>query len=532
MKLSGRPGESQPEGVVVLDLVVGLDGSTHDIEVVQSADNELKKAAIAAVRKWKFVPATYEDKPVAAEIRIQMEFHALGEVNIRMGSMQSSGANPEQVQKLFSEASQAHGRHDYQAAVALSHQLITIAPLTKRIRLTLGASLLELNQYEEAEAAFQEEIKLEPESAFAYNQLGSAYWRHHKYEDAIAQFKKQISVTPEGHDAHANLGVLLCSRKKCSEAMPELEKALALSPNQSRTLLAHGECNVDFGNTAKGVSEMEEAANESGSANSWNQAAYRLAEQNVELERAQKWAETAITIESASLRSLSLDHVTPTQMRLVDGIANEWDTLGWIYFRRGQDEQARIYIEAAWRLEPLPVKGDHLGQIYEKLGRLEDAIRTYAMAIAAADLPTRAATHPEALAEAMERLTKIAGPEGKIPDLISRGHVDLDGLGSVAVENLAKRAGSADFAMRIASDKILEVRQIAGDTAFAQFAETLRKAQLPVQIPEGAGFEIVRRGRVSCKAAEGECHFNLLRAEEAFDLATKEANGANAKAAD
>jgi tetratricopeptide (TPR) repeat protein len=178
--------------------------------------------------------------------------------------------------------------------------------------------------------------KLDPKSPFAYNSLGWAYQHHYKYDEAIEQFKKQIEVTPEAFNPHANLGVLLCSRKRCSEAMPELEKALELSPEQPRALLAEGKCDIDLGSTAKGVSEMEQAASQSASSSSWNEAAYRLAEQNVELDTAKKWAETAITIESALLRDLSLDHVTPTQMRLVGTMGNYWETLGWVYFRMGK----------------------------------------------------------------------------------------------------------------------------------------------------------------------------------------------------
>jgi len=527
-----KPSGPQSPGMVGLDLTVGVDGAAHDIEVGKSPDDEMKNAAIDSAKKWKFAPATYQGKAVAVDIRVSVQFHAVGDPTVTFGSRQASWADPTEVQKLFAEAGQAYGRHDYQAAVDLSRQLIALAPLAKRIRLTLGTSLLELKQYEDAETALQEESKLEPDSPFAYNQLGLAYWRQHKYDDAIAQFTKQIKVTPEAYDAHANLGVLLCYRRKCSAAMPELQKALALSPNQSRPLLAQGECDVDLGNTTNGISEMEQAANQSGSSDSWNQAAYRLAERNVELDRAQAWAETAITIRSAFLRNISLDHVTPTQMRAVNAISSYWDTLGRVYYRKGWDDQARAYIDAAWRLHPSPTKGDHLGQLYEKRGRREDAIRSYAMAVAAADLPNLPSTSPEDLAEARERLTNLLSGQGaNIPDMIKQGRNDLEALGSVAVENLARHEGSADFTIKVAGKRILDVRQVAGEAALAPFVGLLQKTPLPIETPEDGGVEILRRGTLRCKAEAAECHFTVLGAEEAFDLATKEANSAKAKSA-
>lgn len=525
VNLSPAIAALRADALTVLDVVISSDGKPHDIEVIRSG-NATTEDAIDLVKKLRFTPGSYMFKPVPVEIRILVRFHNTGEVNILTASSQMSWADPEQVQKLFTGASQAYSRHDFQAAVTLSRQLIMIEPLLLRIRLTLGASLLELNEYADAEKVLQEELKLDPKSSYAHNMLGMVLWREHKYEDAVTQFRQQIDVTPDGYDAHANLGVLLCFRKQCAQAMPELDKALALSPNQARALLAHGECNVDLGNPAKGISEMEQAANQSGSAASWNQAAYRLAERNVELERAERWAETAIAMESVSLRNLSLEHVTPTQMRLMNSISNYWDTLGWIYFGRGQIEQARIYVEAAWGIHPSPIKGDHLGQIYEKLGRNADAIHAYSMAIASADLSTRAPANPEAVAESLERLTKIAGPAVQTSDLIKQSHADVEGLGSVTVENTTNHSGSADFTLRITGDKILEARQIGGDSALASLAESLRDVHLAVATPEGVGFEILRRATLTCKSDTRKCRLTPLRAEDAFDLATKEAASA------
>ena len=93
----------------------------------------------------------------------------------------------------------------------------------------------------------------------AYNNLGLVYWRQRKYEEAAAQFSKQIIINPQDHYAHRNLGMMLRDQKKCSDAMPELQKALAITPNHPETLLAEGECDLDLGNRAKGISELQQA---------------------------------------------------------------------------------------------------------------------------------------------------------------------------------------------------------------------------------------------------------------------------------
>jgi TonB family protein len=531
MELSKGSAGLQPGTQVGLNLVIGADGSVRDIEVVKSPDNELSEDVIASVKKWKFAPSTFEGRPVAVEARVLVQFRPVGDPIISFGPKLATWADSAEIQKLHMEASQALGRRDYQQTVALSRKLLALEPLHARIRLILGVALVDLQQYEDAETVLQEEIKLEPKSPFAYNSLGWVFERQHKYDEAIAQYKKQIEITPEEFDPHANLGELLCSRKRCHEAMPELEKSLAISPEQSRALLAQGKCDIDLGNTAKGISEMEQAANQSASSSSWNQAAYRLSERNVELETAWKWTQRAITIESAFLRDLSLDHATATQMRQVNSLSSYWDTLGWVYFRMGKDDLALSYVDAAWRMHPTPTKGDHLGQIYEKLGRREDAVRAYAMAVASDGLSKRGASSPEDLADARDRLTKVSGPGEDVAAQIERGHAALSSLNSITVQNPANSKGSADFTMKVVGGKIVDVRQVAGDSSLAPFSEALRESSIPVHVPEESGVEILRRGTLSCKADAGECHFMLLGTDEALDLATQEAEAAKTRMA-
>ncbi len=512
------------EEVVVVDLVVGREGETRELELIQSAEKEANQIAMAAVRAWKFDPGTYQGHPVPTEVRIRIAFHPTGDPTILMGSTSVSSVGKEEFDKLFAAASQALARRDYHAAVARANELIILVPLATRIRIVLGMSLLELDQYAEAEAALKDEIKLEPSSVDAYDRLGTIYWREHKYDEAIAQFKKQIEVTPDSFNAHADLGVLLCGRKKCKAAMPELDKALAISANQARVVLAHGECNVDLGNLETPVREMEQAASQSGSADSWNLAAYRLADHNVELERAEKWSETAITIGSAQLQSLSLEHLTPTQMRLAHRIASYWDTRGWVYFRKADFEKARDYTEPAWRLHPSPTMGNHLGQIYEKLARPEDAARAYAMAIASAELPSKSSTSPEDLAEAMDRLGKLSGEGESVPQLIERAKRELESEASAVIDNTPHANGSADFLLRVGSAGVSEIRQVSADATFATFVSGLQKSRLPFQIPGSADIEIPRRATLTCTSDKTQCTLRVWRSEEALDLATKEAN--------
>jgi protein TonB len=53
------------EGKLKLKMIVGVDGSVTDVEVLSGVEPSLDAAAVAAVKQWRFKPATACGKPVA-----------------------------------------------------------------------------------------------------------------------------------------------------------------------------------------------------------------------------------------------------------------------------------------------------------------------------------------------------------------------------------------------------------------------------------------------------------------------------------
>jgi protein TonB len=62
------------EGTVILRTIIGVDGIPTDVEVVRALGQGLDEKAVAAVRGWRFQPATMDDKPVAVQISIEVTF--------------------------------------------------------------------------------------------------------------------------------------------------------------------------------------------------------------------------------------------------------------------------------------------------------------------------------------------------------------------------------------------------------------------------------------------------------------------------
>ena len=518
-----RSRQERKEGTVTLGLVVSKDGSVSGVHVVKGVDNDIDQAAIEAVSRWRFDPGTYRGNAVDVELTVTVNFRlsANPQQAPPSGITQEQKEASDDFRNSYADALEAYNRADYATAANLLRKAITIYPENGNAWNDLGRALLALDQLDAAAEALKSSIQKDPASRNAYNNLGLVYWRKRAYEEAAAQFRKQTVVNSDDHYAHRNLGMMLRDQHRCSEAIPELQKALSLTPNHPETLLAEGECDLDLGNRAKGISELEQATSISSTPNIFNSAAYALAERNLEISMAEKWSDACLSIEKIRLQNISLDHLTAEQLNYAFRMAAYWDTRGWIYFLRGDNSHALSYIEAAWSLRAEPTIGDHLGQLYEKLSRAEDAVTTYAMAIASADQPTRSRIVVDDVDDAKERLARLTHREAD--QRVEKARAELARRSTMSVANEGALSASADFAVRLsAAGKAAEFHQLNGDQSLARVADLLPAAKLPVALPESSEVQLPLRGTLTCHSEEAICRFAFLSSEEAVNLTRNE----------
>ena len=62
------------QGTVVLDVVIGIDGTVTQTKVVRSANPDLDKKAAEQVSRWKFLPARKKGLPVPTAVPIEINF--------------------------------------------------------------------------------------------------------------------------------------------------------------------------------------------------------------------------------------------------------------------------------------------------------------------------------------------------------------------------------------------------------------------------------------------------------------------------
>jgi tetratricopeptide (TPR) repeat protein len=389
-------------------------------------------------------------------------------------------------------------------AVELLERVVNSEPKRKRVWNELGSAYSLQGKLDKAVEAFRKQIELNPYDEQAHLLLGISLGQQGKYAEAVEPLKQQLELNPLDLRARAALGSIYLEQRKYAEALPEFEKAVALAPNQSAMHVGLGQAYLNLGKSEQALAELDKAVELEPTPNVWNNVAYQLSLRSVHLDRAQQYAESAVAATAAALRNVVLERLNPNDLRLVSGLAAFWDTLGWVHFQKGELDPAEKYIRAAWVLDQHGEVGDHLAQIYEKRGRKQDALETYAQALAS----TRR------VPESRTRLAVLAGGENKIEPHLRGAGEKLSEQRTVKLGKLLKESAHAEFFVLLSftpdGARVEEVRFVSGSDKLRPLAEALRSARYPVLFPDDTPTKLVRRGILSCSAATGECVFVLL----------------------
>jgi len=62
------------QGAVVMALAINAGGTVDEVKVVCKLEPGLDQNAVAAVKQWKFTPATKDATPVPVQIEVSMEY--------------------------------------------------------------------------------------------------------------------------------------------------------------------------------------------------------------------------------------------------------------------------------------------------------------------------------------------------------------------------------------------------------------------------------------------------------------------------
>jgi Tfp pilus assembly protein PilF len=115
-----------------------------------------------------------------------------------------------------------------------------IAQLRESIRLMenagdynrLGRLLVETKRLDEAKAAFERAIQLNPDLAIAHSNLGAVLGIKGDYYGAMEELQKSLQLDPQNTRAHNNLAIALLKMGKKDEAIMHWKASLSIDPDQ------------------------------------------------------------------------------------------------------------------------------------------------------------------------------------------------------------------------------------------------------------------------------------------------------------
>jgi tetratricopeptide (TPR) repeat protein len=405
------------------------------------------------------------------------------------------------VEELIEAAAAAAKNQNFAAAEELLNRVVKQEPKHKTVRRQLGWALFAQNKFDAAVLVLREQIKINPFDSYSHSLLGQVFWRQQNYAEAETALRKQIEITPLDKYVHGNLGQMLVEWRKYKEALPELEQAISLNPDEAFLHIGLGRVYLNLDQTEKAIESFDRAVKLAPGPPVWNDVSYLLSLKKVQLEKAQQYAESAVTAIATKLRNVELSTLTRDELGDVDRISAYWDTLGWVHFQNGNIDVAEKYINAAWSLAEHSEVGYHLGQIYEKRGNRDQAIRFYALASVGTRL----------VPEARESLDRMVGKE-KSDSFMKQANEWFRESRTMKLGKASKEmqtASEAEFYVvlvpgALGAAQVAEVKFIRGDEKLRPLDTALKTVSFGLKFPDERATKVIRRGTAFCKDNGGQ----------------------------
>lgn len=420
-------------------------------------------------------------------------------------------ANNPEAQDLLRQTYEALQRHDTNAARDLLAQTERLNAKQAGLWAMRGYLYFSEHEIDKGIDALRKEIQNHPEEAMAYKGLSQMQLQLGRRDDAIETLRTLVQKLPNDMAAVSQLSVMLMADKRYAELLATVRTALASQPDDSRLQAVLVEALLRTGRKEEALAVARKLGTNTKDASVLNNAAYSLADNKTDLPLSREFAEKAVSLVEEKMKSINLTDLTNEDLNRVTELATFWDTLGWAYFRSGDTDQAKKYINAAWKLSQNGAAADHLGQIYEGQGKREEAIHAWRLALAA----------NSGLKDTQERLrnlgagSTVSTPLSKTKTTVRVRTIDpgeeLGKLRTIGVPSLSKQEGSAEFFILFSHAKVEDAQFISGDESLRGAKQALSEANYDFDFPDEASEKVVRRGILSCSSyTSPSCQFVLL----------------------
>ncbi len=129
---------------------------------------------------------------------------------------------------------------NWAAALRCFDEVIELGKIDANVHFLKGYSLIELGEYEEAIAAYDQALAIKPDYHEALYNKGIALSAIGRNEDAIAAYDQALAIKPDDHEALNNKGIALSAFGRNEDAITAYDQALAIKPDDHEALFNKG----------------------------------------------------------------------------------------------------------------------------------------------------------------------------------------------------------------------------------------------------------------------------------------------------
>ncbi len=247
-------------------------------------------------------------------------------------------------------------------------KLIALYPNDARSYLVAGLGASYKDKDSLAEIYLNKSISIDSTNQNSWQAMAVLYYQKNDFDKMAKLMSHAVSIFPEDFRLNLFYGLALNRSGDNSDAVKPLEKAVSLKPTDMDALSTLALV-YEALNRYDDAYRIYETALKVDGKNSLilNNYAYSLSERGLDLQKALKMAQLAVQLDPKNSAYL--------------------DTIGWVYFKLGDYENAESYVKEALSVRNQPADGspatleEHLGDIYAKMNNTKKAVEYWEKAL-------------------------------------------------------------------------------------------------------------------------------------------------------
>jgi tetratricopeptide (TPR) repeat protein len=248
-----------------------------------------------------------------------------------------------------------------QDAVIILKDMLKVAPDNGEIHYSIGVAYYNLGKYE---PALQELQSVQPEAKFYMNaaiHMAIIYYKQKNIDKGIEVLKAAYDGSTDASKVDMIPYLVSLYREKglIDEAKLIIAEGLAVDPKNIELIFELGVIYDKQGDTDEAIDQMKKVLDiNPDHADALNYLGYTYADKGINLEEAEQMIRKALAQE-------------PDNGYIID-------SLGWVYYRKGQYTEATAYLERAVELVPDdPTILEHLGDLYLQMNKSDKAMEYF-----------------------------------------------------------------------------------------------------------------------------------------------------------